>query len=181
MARRKVARPATGDPSKAQKVAAAEQVVREIAVAWEEQKVDGIDWFTVRVKPLAYTFTVKLQDGLWRKIQLNLDHIMVWRGEVRHGTNGQLLFAFHPEMNSLLQERKAEYIEVAHNDLTAAFGPEFGDWLTNMMGSTVEELLAQALFAIDDEDVGRAEVKVKTPEPEATFDETTIKDFGLFA
>lgn len=168
---------AAAAPTKSEKIAAADAVVREITQAWHDDPVPH----DLEVTANTHAFSVQLADGNWRKVTLLAGNRMFWKGLVRSSTKGDLLFGFEPA-TTRVGKRDIRLIELPHTDLAipnkVLTSASMVDWLTNAMGATMDEMLRNALTATSPDEVGTAGCRPDEAEP--PMDETHDENFGAW-
>jgi hypothetical protein len=186
-ARRRAAAAKAPDPAvaedKAKRVAAAEIVVREITMAYQEDE-DGEEFagsHQMAVVDAEYSFKAMTGDG-FRTIKLPLGHNCKWRGKARASASGKVLFILEPDSNAWLRARRVSIVEVPHDELERAFGRAPVDWLVNAMGVEIDDMIRDAMNGVTPSERQDALGLSEQMEEEVMAEEsTTMEDWGAWA
>jgi len=167
---------------KPKRIAAAEHVAREIRIAYaadEEETVDATQHFSVLLPKRLFTAAIK--DG-YRKMTFFQGHGLAWKGQVRVGATGNVLFIFEPEMNMDLRGKGVTHIEVPHDELSAAIGATLPLWLEEALGCSVEDAIQRAMGggAVSRDEEMSASLMPDEPEPPMEESEA-MEDWGAWS
>jgi hypothetical protein len=188
--RRGLSRAAAAAPERQARIAAAERVLKELLIQYENHAIEGAAPGMAVVSAYNHSFACLTNPGgkdTFITVKVNQGERLKWNGFARVGARGNILFGFVPDDGSYLHSRAENFskAELPHTELEKAFGAHspgsFAVAITNMMGAPIEDLITQALSGVDESDLKGAEVVENTPEPIVFEDPKDLEEFGAWS
>lgn len=146
-------------PEELRAIAAAEMVVKEIALAVEDLKGGVLPW-DLRITAMAAQLASQTKTG-WRQLIYPHGQELIWRGDVRASATGKILFGMEPVLNAaapFIAEREVSLVEIPHDALDEVVSG-FSAGLRRHLGADLETFLKQAALALTAEELSAASSK----------------------